>query len=170
MPDAPAGSLRQAVTQAASGTWPAEPGTLLTATDPDSEPFDDEPDSSAAPAAAGHPRLKDLPGKVVRITHLREFHITDEDALLHAAARRGWEPLPASELGDDDPRDLAGAVITLTEDSDVTGSQTLEDQKLGRGAERRRRRRTGRLERSARRHPVRPRLAPAPAAQKARSR
>ncbi|MEW2259747.1 hypothetical protein ACFY64_34830 [Streptomyces collinus] len=128
MPDAPAGSLRQAVTRAASGTWPAEPGTLLTATDPDSEPFDDEPDSSAAPAAAGHPRLKDLPGKVVRITHLREFHITDEDALLHAAARRGWEPLPASELGDDDPRDLAGAVITLTEDSDVTGSQTLEDQ------------------------------------------
>lgn len=126
MPDAPAGSLRQAVMRAASGTWPAEPGTLLMATDP--EVCDDEPAAPTSAAVAGHPRLKDLPGKVVRITHLREFHITDEAALLKAAVGRGWEPLPASELGEDDPRDLAGAVITLTEDSDVTGCQTLEDQ------------------------------------------
>lgn len=40
-------------------------------------------------------RLKDLPGKVVRIAHLREFHITDEDALIRAAMDEGWEPLPA---------------------------------------------------------------------------
>lgn len=52
--------------------------------------------------------------KVVRIAHLHEFHITDEDALLRAAVDRGWEPLPASEL-DDDPRDLIEAVMTLTE-------------------------------------------------------
>ncbi|MGW1901688.1 hypothetical protein ACWCQB_30685 [Streptomyces hirsutus] len=126
MPDAPAGSLRQAVARAVSGTWPVEPGALLMATDP--EPCDDEPIPSASAAVADHPRLKDLPGKVVRITHLREFHVTDEDALLHAAASRGWQPLPTSELGDDDPRDLVGAVITLTEDSDVAGTQTLEDQ------------------------------------------
>ncbi|MFE6942209.1 hypothetical protein [Streptomyces chartreusis] len=128
LPHAPAGSLRQAVTRAASGTWPADPATLLMASDPDPDPCDDEPDSPPPGELADHPRLKDLTGKVVRITHLREFHVTDEDALLRAAASRGWEPLPASELGDDDPRDLAGAVITLTEDSDVAGTQTLEDQ------------------------------------------
>ncbi|MER7968004.1 hypothetical protein ABTX35_03140 [Streptomyces sp. NPDC096080] len=126
MPDAPAGSLRQAVTQAASGTWHTGPATLLIATALDAG--DDEPHSLPSDHLADHPRLKDLPGKVVRITHLREFHVTDEDALLHAATRRGWQPLPASELGNDDPRDLAGAVITLTEHLDIAGTQTLEDQ------------------------------------------
>jgi hypothetical protein len=126
MPDAPASSLRQAVVQAASGTWRAEHGTLLVV--PDREASEDEPASHAPPGPMGHPRLKDLPGKVVRIAHLHEFHITDEDALLRAAVDRGWEPLPASELGDDDPRDLVGAVMTLTEDPEVAGSQTLEEQ------------------------------------------
>ncbi|MCS0605614.1 hypothetical protein NX794_31090 [Streptomyces sp. LP11] len=128
MPDAPAGSLRQAVAASRERDLARRTRRSVRGVGPDPEPCDDELASAASAAVAGHPRLKDLPGKVVRITHLREFHITDEDALLHAAARRGWEPLPASELGEDDPRDLAGAVITLTEDSDVTGSQTLEDQ------------------------------------------
>ncbi|MGW1249523.1 hypothetical protein [Streptomyces sp. NPDC002535] len=126
MPDAPAGSLRQAVVKAASGIWQTEPGTLLVVPDP--EPAEDEAVSDVASGPVGHPRLKDLPGKVVRITHLHEFHVTDEDALLRAAVDRGWEPLPASELGDDDPRDLIGAVMTLTEDLDVAGTQTLEEQ------------------------------------------
>lgn len=124
LPDAPAGSLRQAVVQAASGTWRAEPGVLFVV--PEAEPSEDEP--AVPPGPAGHPRLKDLPGKVVRIAHLREFHITDEDAVLRAAVDRGWEPLPASQLGDDDPRDLIGAVMTLTEDPDVPGAHTLEEQ------------------------------------------
>ncbi|MFD6967676.1 hypothetical protein [Streptomyces sp. NPDC059949] len=126
MPDAPAGSLRQAVVQAASGTWQAQPGTLFVVPDPD--PSEDEAVSDVASGPVGHPRLKHLPGKVVRIAHLHEFHVTDEDALLRAAVDRGWEPLPASELGDDDPRDLIGAVMTLTEDPDVAGTQTLEEQ------------------------------------------
>lgn len=126
MPDAPASSLRQAVVQAASGTWQTEPGTLFVVPDP--EPSEDEAVSDVASGPVGHPRLKDLPGKVVRIAHLHEFHVTDEDALLRAAVDRGWEPLPASELGDDDPRDLIGAVMTLTEDPDVAGTQTLEEQ------------------------------------------
>ncbi|MFF0553813.1 hypothetical protein ACFYUL_33155 [Streptomyces sp. NPDC004311] len=126
MPDAPAGSLRQAVVHAASGTWQAQPGTLFVAPDPD--PSEDETVSDVPSGSVGHPRLKDLPGKVVRIAHLYEFHVTDEDALLRAAVDRGWEPLPASELGDDDPRDLIGAVMTLTEDPDVAGTQTLEEQ------------------------------------------
>lgn len=126
MPDAPAGSLRQAVLQAASGTWPTQPGTLFVVPDPD--PSEDETASDVPSGPVEHPRLKDLPGKVVRIAHLYEFHVTDEDALLLAAVDRGWEPLPASELGDDDPRDLIGAVMTLTEDPDVAGTQTLEEQ------------------------------------------
>ncbi|WP_430379161.1 hypothetical protein [Streptomyces sp. B1-3] len=73
--------------------------------------------------------MKDLPGKVVRIAHLREFHITDEDALMQAASDEGWEPLPASESDADDPRDLLGAVMTLTESGGwITGAATLEDQ------------------------------------------
>ncbi|MET7759936.1 hypothetical protein ABZT27_35405 [Streptomyces sp. NPDC005389] len=95
MPDAPAGSLRQAVVQAASGIWQAEPGTLFVVPDP--ELSEDEAVSDVASGPVGHPRLKDLPGKVVRIAHLHEFHVTDEDALLRAAVDRGWEPLPASE-------------------------------------------------------------------------
>ncbi|WP_202542032.1 hypothetical protein [Streptomyces sp. SID2563] len=126
MADAPASSLRQAVVQAASGTWRADPSVLFVVSEPDLT--EDETANGARPGPVAHPKLKDLSGKVVRITHLHEFHITDEDALLRAAVDRGWEPLPASELGDDDPRDLIGAVMTLTEDPDVAGTETLEDQ------------------------------------------
>ena len=126
MADAPASSLRQAVVQAASGTWRADPGALFVVPDP--EPAEDEQAAEVPPGPVGHPRLKDLQGRVVRIAHLHEFHITDENALLRAAVDRGWEPLPASERGDDDPRDLIGAVMTLTEDADLPGTQTLEEQ------------------------------------------
>ncbi|MEU1502596.1 hypothetical protein [Streptomyces sp. NPDC005732] len=130
MPDAPAGSLGHAVTHAATGTWPVVPGMLYEVAEP--EELDTCGDDEAAehlPAPASHPRLNDLPGKVVRIARLYEFHVTDEDALLRAATDRGWEPLSAVDLGDDDPRDLVGAVMTLTEDNvDLPGAQTLEDQ------------------------------------------
>ncbi|MCX4633092.1 hypothetical protein [Streptomyces sp. NBC_01443] len=128
MADAPASSLRQAVVQAASGSWTAGVGALFVVPEPEPDTSEDDPATEALPGPVGHPRLKDLPGKVVRITHLHEFHITDEDALLRAAVDSGWEPLPASELGDDDPRDLIGAVMTLTEDPDIAGAETLEDQ------------------------------------------
>ena len=134
LPDAPAGSLRQAVGYAATGTWPAAAETLyLLPPDEADRDADDEPDQDPeadGPATTPHgARLKDLPGKVVRIAHLREFHVIDEDALVREAMSQGWEPVPASELDDDDPRDLVGAVMTLTEQGgSITGADTLEDQ------------------------------------------
>ncbi|GGZ44324.1 hypothetical protein [Streptomyces poonensis] len=131
MPDAPAGSLRQAVTHAATGIWPISPGTLYEIVQPDNSGSGSEAEiADVSSVAAGHPRLNDLPGKTVRIARLHEFHITDEDAVLRAAMDRGWEPLPASELADDDPGDLVGAVMTLTDDIDLPGAQTLEDQSV----------------------------------------
>ncbi|MBF9073907.1 hypothetical protein [Streptacidiphilus fuscans] len=54
---------------------------------------------------------------------------------------RDWEPIPASELGEDDPRDLLGAAITLTEDSELAGADAIAEQavvrllEFGRGDE-----------------------------------
>jgi len=131
LPDAPASSLRQAVAHAAAGTWPAAEGTLY-APEPDDDGPGEEEEPEGSDAASSTPdgaRLKDLRGKVVRIAHLREFHVTDEDALVREAMSHGWEPLPASELDEDDPRDLVGAVMTLTEGGSwITGADTLEDQ------------------------------------------
>ncbi|MEU5699056.1 hypothetical protein [Streptomyces aurantiacus] len=133
LPDAPAGSLRTATAHAASGTWPAPAGTTFCP--PVENPREDggtQGDEASAVSESATPhgaRLKDLPGKVVRISHLREFHITDEDALIRAAMDADWDPLPSSELAEDDPRDLIGAVMTLTESGSwITGADTLEDQ------------------------------------------
>ncbi|WP_052757780.1 hypothetical protein [Streptomyces yangpuensis] len=71
-------------------------------------------------------RSRSRRGAVIRITHTYEYRVTDEDALLHAAADRGWQPLPASERGDDDPRDLIGAMTALTAQGAVAGTRTLE--------------------------------------------
>ncbi|MDQ1009291.1 hypothetical protein QFZ82_003776 [Streptomyces sp. V4I23] len=133
LPDAPASSLRTATAHAASGTWPAPAGTTFCPLDENlGEDEETQGDETAPSPESGTPhgaRLKALPGKVVRITHLREFHITDENALIRAAMADGWEPLPASELDEDDPRDLIGAVMTLTESGGwITGTDTLEDQ------------------------------------------
>ncbi|MFD5620075.1 hypothetical protein [Streptomyces yangpuensis] len=77
---------------------------------------------------AGPPRSRSRKqrGAVIRITHTYEYRVTDEDALLHAAAERGWQPLPASERDEDDPRDLTGAMAALTAHPDVAGTRTLE--------------------------------------------
>ncbi|MFE6620387.1 hypothetical protein [Streptomyces sp. NPDC057740] len=133
LPDAPAGSLRAATAHAASGAWPAPAGATFCPTDEGpGEDEDTQVDETPTAPGSGTPdgaRLKELPGKVVRVTHLREFHITDEDALIRAAIDDGWEPLPASELAADDPRDLVGAVMALTESGSwITGADTLEDQ------------------------------------------
>ncbi|MFE2643517.1 hypothetical protein ACFXDO_13200 [Streptomyces nigra] len=133
LPDAPASSLRAATAHAASGTWPAPPGTTFCPQDEtfgeDEETQGDGTTISPESEPPNGARLKDLPGKVVRIAHLREFYITDGDALIRAAMDEGWEPLPASELDEDDPRDLIGAVMTLTESGGwITGAHTLEDQ------------------------------------------
>ncbi|OPC79548.1 hypothetical protein B4N89_00025 [Embleya scabrispora] len=144
LPDAPGSSLRQAVAHAATGTWPAGTGILYVpvpeagAQDEELEGREDagasdEPDDTSAAASPDEARLKDLAGSVVRIAHLREFHITDEDTLVREAMSQGWEPLPASDLTEDDPRDLVGAVMTLSDsDSWIAGAETLTDQSSAR--------------------------------------
>ena len=130
MPDAPAGSLRSATAHAASGTWPAPAGTTFRP--PDANLEEDEAtqgdDATTAPQSTTlyGPRMKDLPGKVIRTTHLRTFHITDEDALIRAALAAGWESL--SGLNEDDPRDLVGAVLSILTESggEITGADTVE--------------------------------------------
>ncbi|MEU6311487.1 hypothetical protein [Streptomyces sp. NPDC047014] len=83
----------------------------------------------AAPYAdPARPRPRGARGRVVRVTHAYEYRVTDEDALLHAAAGRGWQPLPAADRADDDPRDLLGAVMALTGDPALSGTRTLEYQ------------------------------------------
>lgn len=133
LPDAPAGSLRQAAAHAATGCWPAAAATLYTPVAEDDDQ-DEEPEASA-PAASGQSpdekRLRDLPGKVVRVTYLREYHVRDETAVLQAAMALGWEPAPASALPEDDPRDLVGAVMTLTENEGIPGADTLQEQTAG---------------------------------------
>jgi hypothetical protein len=86
LPDAPAGSLRHAASHAATGRWPAAGLTLYTPPEEDEE-ADEEPEFDAATSGTAtlmpdQARLKDLPGTVVRLTYLREYHVTDEDALL----------------------------------------------------------------------------------------
>ncbi|SCL26310.1 hypothetical protein [Micromonospora inyonensis] len=48
------------------------------------------------------------------MTRLVEMHILDPAAFLVWMRRDGWEPLPADQIPDDDPDDLAGAVQTAS--------------------------------------------------------
>ncbi|MER8182387.1 hypothetical protein [Kitasatospora sp. NPDC094015] len=132
LPDAPASSLRQAVTRAFARAWPTDPGSLANWTEKQkdqaaTESNDNEGDGRAESVACKPvPRLRDLPGQVVRVAVLREFHIHDRSSLLEAARAQGWSPGPAEELYDNDPYDVVGAVMWLTdEDIEIAGADTL---------------------------------------------
>ncbi|GAA1988473.1 hypothetical protein [Kitasatospora viridis] len=141
LPDAPGSSLRQAVAHVLAGTWPAAAGTLIAwpegsaHEEPDQEDGADSEgsgDNDAAPEsgapARGEARLRDLPGQVVRIATLREFHVHDRQALLDAAGEQGWEPMPADQLDEDDPHDVVGAVMWLADPpADVDGADALTE-------------------------------------------
>ncbi|MFB7947842.1 hypothetical protein ACFC6L_23340 [Kitasatospora phosalacinea] len=132
LPDAPAASLRQAVTRALSRAWPVGPGSLATWPEKQENQAavaSDEPDrdDQAVPTAFGSaPRLRDLPGQVVRVAVLREYHIRNRNAVLEAARAQGWTPGPAEELYTNDPHDVVGAVMWLTdEDIEIAGTDSL---------------------------------------------
>ncbi|WP_404868351.1 hypothetical protein ACI1MP_09660 [Kitasatospora griseola] len=136
LPDAPAASLRQAVTRVLSRAWPVGPGSLATwpekqenqAAVASDEP--DRDDGAVSTAFGSVPRLRDLPGQVVRVAVLREYHIRDRNAVLEAARGQGWTPGPAEELYANDPHDVVGAVMWLTdEDIEIAGADSL----VGRG-------------------------------------
>ncbi|WP_380280460.1 hypothetical protein [Kitasatospora purpeofusca] len=143
LPDAPAASLRQAVVHTLAGTWPAAAGSLFTWSGHsdgfgDRGPFDDpevdldgaeeEGTDGRAVRTPHDARLRDLAGPVVRLAVLREFHVHDRKALLDAATDRGWSPLPAEELDEDDPHDVVGAVMWLADSgSEVEGADSLLD-------------------------------------------
>ncbi|MFI9276164.1 hypothetical protein ACIGXM_36615 [Kitasatospora sp. NPDC052896] len=126
LPDAPAASLRQAVTHALAGTWAANTGTLITwpespadeELDHDDADFGDTGNGTTPEPAVRVPdgaRLRDLAGPVVRIATLREFHVHDRQALLDSASQQGWTPAPAEELAENDPHDVVGAVMWLAD-------------------------------------------------------
>ncbi|MFE0116784.1 hypothetical protein ACFWZA_01655 [[Kitasatospora] papulosa] len=136
LPDAPAASFRQALDQACAGVWPAvSPGFTC----PSDDPFDWVQESDmeeALPVSAirtpGDARLADMPGPVVRVVQLREFHVYDQAKALAAAAASGWEPIPQAELTKDDPHDLTGAVMFAAETTgDLPGTDCLNDTQDG---------------------------------------
>ncbi|MFE6052878.1 hypothetical protein ACFQ6N_19145 [Kitasatospora sp. NPDC056446] len=134
LPAAEAEALRAAFRQALQGWWPSRSHSL-SGTSPRphvQEPADDDQKGPEEGVLAGDQRLADLPGRVVRVIHLKEFHITDPDAVLAEADNDGWEPLPADELPDDDPRDLTGALMHLaTTGVFVPGTDELADNAIG---------------------------------------
>ena len=139
LPEAAAASLLQAAVHAAQGRWPAAAVTFHVTVLDELQPSGDaagfdvtiETDQESARhprKRTTRPRLKDLPGKVIRIAWLREYHVTDETRLLLAARARDWEPIPAPQRPEDDPRDLLGAVTALAEEANIPGTQTIEEQ------------------------------------------
>ncbi|MFJ9523045.1 hypothetical protein ACIRPK_32960 [Kitasatospora sp. NPDC101801] len=132
LPDAPASSLRQAVTRALTRAWPTESGSLSRWPEKQGDQVTAEPsapevdDESKRVNWRVAPRLRGLPGQVVRVAVLREFHIRDRNAVLEAARAQGWSPGPTEELNANDPHDVVGAVMWLTdEDIEIAGADTL---------------------------------------------
>ncbi|MFD8478199.1 hypothetical protein [Kitasatospora sp. NPDC059673] len=136
LPDAPASSLRQAVSHALVGTWPVSAASFTVSPDQEQETapdyLDEDEDTGHEEREKRTPydaRLRDLPGLVVQVTTLREFHVHDSDLLLKTARGAGWTPMSDDELPDEDPQDLVGAVMWLADqDGYFEGADTLTDQ------------------------------------------
>lgn len=135
LPDAPAASFRQALERARAGVWPSAAPALFSwpADDPLEGPVEGEPELPvSATRSPKDARLADLPGPVVRVVQLREFHVYDQVKLLAAAAAGGWEPMPDEELSEDDPHDLVGAVMFAAETTgELPGMDWLTDTQEG---------------------------------------
>ncbi|MCW8121862.1 hypothetical protein [Streptomyces anthocyanicus] len=135
LPDAPAASFRQALERARAGVWPSTAPASFSwpADDPLEEPAQDEPDLPVSAARSPKDaRLADLPGPVVRVVQLREFHVYDQAKVLAAAAACGWVPVPEEELGEDDPYDVVGAVMFAAETTgELPGMDWLTDAQEG---------------------------------------
>ncbi|MEV8392939.1 MULTISPECIES: hypothetical protein [unclassified Streptomyces] len=134
LPDAPASSLRSAARHALAGVWPLAPGSYLKweqIADCVDEGGDEDTDIEAGTRALRTPadaRLTDLQGPVIRVEVLREFHVHDQQAVLKAARKAGWEPLPDEDREDDDPQDVVGAVMWFADsDSEIEGADNLTD-------------------------------------------
>lgn len=138
LPDAPAASFRQALERARAGVWPSAAPTLFSwpADDPLDGPLEGRTQPEPPVSATRSPkdaRLADLPGPVVRVLQLREFHVYDQAKVLAAATAGGWEPMPDEELGEDDPDDLVGAVMFAAETTgELPGMDWLTDAQEGR--------------------------------------
>ncbi|GGS56509.1 hypothetical protein GCM10010206_18110 [Streptomyces cinerochromogenes] len=137
LPDAPAASFRQALERARAGVWPTNASAIFTwpADDPLDRVHEDGQEEEvpvSGTRSPGDARLADLPGPVVRVVQLREFHVYDQAKALNAAAACGWQPLPDEELGEDDPDDLVGAVMFAAETTgELPGTDCLTDAQEG---------------------------------------
>jgi hypothetical protein len=136
LPAAPAASFRQALDQACAGVWPAVSSTFRWPADDPFDWVDESDEEEALPVSAvrtpGDARLADLPGPVVRVVQLREFHVYDQAKALASAAAGGWEPMPQGERAEDDPHDLTGAIMFAAETtSGLPGIDCLNDTQEG---------------------------------------
>lgn len=139
LPDAPAASLRQAVTYALARAWPTDAGSLIAwprqfeeAELHEEDEADDLELQEQETRTPHDARLRDLPGPVVQITTLREYHVHDRELLVKTATAQGWTPLPAEELDGDDPHDIVGAVMWLSRhDEVIDGADNVTDQSAG---------------------------------------
>ncbi|MFJ8077048.1 hypothetical protein ACIQ7Q_24685 [Streptomyces sp. NPDC096176] len=137
LPDAPAASFRQALDLAHAGVWPTTPHALSVWSADGKDGGAEVGSEAELPVSAVRSpkdaRLADLPGPVVRVVQLREFHIYDQDRMLAAATAGGWEPVPDDQLGDDDPKDLVGAAMFAAETTgELPGMDWLTDAQEGR--------------------------------------
>lgn len=138
LPDAPAASFQQALERSHSGAWPSSSHARSTwsASGVSVDGGSEEAPEAALPVSAirspKDARLADLPGPVVRVVQLREFHIYDQDRMLAAAQAGGWEPMPADELEGDDPKDFVGAAMFAAETTgELPGMDWLTDAQEG---------------------------------------
>lgn len=137
LPDAPAASFRHALEHARSGTWPSSSPTLFSwpADDPLNWAKATDTAETLPVSATRTPvdaRLADLPGPVVRVVQLREFHVYDQAKVLAAATADGWSALPDEELGKNDPHDLVGAVMHGAQTTgELPGMDCLTDAQEG---------------------------------------
>jgi hypothetical protein len=130
LPDAVAASLRQAVEWVYAGGWPVpEHAHRIVVPPPDESLLTSVVDESRrTPSEA---RLADLSGPVVRVVRLVELHVHDPERLRTAAMAAGWPPAEEDE-NDDDPRDVLGAAMALTDELPaVPGADVVNEESIG---------------------------------------
>ncbi|MGK5556683.1 hypothetical protein ACSNOI_34250 [Actinomadura kijaniata] len=137
LPAAPSASFRKALDQALKRQWQLDDEANLPTYETLSSRYAADPTLSGSASSGSHgqvprnARLREFPGKVVRVTKLLELHVHDEKQLLSAARAQGWFPLNAEEREEDDPNDVVGAVMHLFVHHGMPGTDDVTEQDVG---------------------------------------
>ncbi|MHA6764046.1 hypothetical protein [Streptacidiphilus sp. PAMC 29251] len=119
--------LHQGLLYAALGAWPCRSESPAVTRENDS--------SGAGGCGTVHSahvqglRLHELPGSVVRMARLTEYHVRSPALVLAAADAKGWTAVVPGERFEHDPEDLAGAIEYLVNDgSFIAGTDLIADE------------------------------------------